>query len=157
YGINILMGGDAKNFDPGFAYLKKLDQNVSRYPRESVYNDVLRGEIAIWINADGNGYKMKWTDKGPVEEVIPKEGSVSMPLVMGRVKGAPHPGAVRQYLDWLLTNEAQAEFAQSFFRPVVAGTLPKDLADKFLPDSEYQRVKDLPLADMAAASDALKK
>ena len=59
------------------------------YPRESVYNDVLRGEIPIWINADGNGYKMRWVDGGPVEVVIPREGTVSMPLVMGMAAGAP--------------------------------------------------------------------
>jgi putative spermidine/putrescine transport system substrate-binding protein len=77
YGINTLKGGDDKTFKPGLDYLKKLDKNVLKYPRESVYNDVLRGEIAIWINADGNGYKMKWTDKGPVEVVIPSDGTFS--------------------------------------------------------------------------------
>jgi putative spermidine/putrescine transport system substrate-binding protein len=157
YGINILKGGTATHWQPGLEWLKKLDANVSRYPRESIYNDVLRGEVAIWINADGNGYKMRWIDKGPVEVVIPKDGTVSMPLVMGMVKGAPHPQATQRYFDWLLSPEAQAEFAKSFFRPVVAGTLPPDLRPKFLPESAYAGVKDLPLAEMAAASDGLKR
>ncbi|HRI53923.1 MAG TPA: extracellular solute-binding protein [Pseudomonadota bacterium] len=157
YGINLLKGGDAKNFKPGLAYLKALDRNVTRYPRESVYNDVLRGEVAIWINADGNGYKMKWTDKGPIEVVIPEEGSVSMPLVMGLVRGAPHREAAQRYLDWLLTDEAQAEFARSFFRPVIASALPAELRDKFLPPAAYARVKDLALPEMADSADAFKK
>ena len=157
YGINVLKGGSATNFKPGLDWLKKLDANVTRYPRESIYNDVLRGEVAIWINADGNGYKMKWVDQGPVEVVIPKDGTVSMPLVMGMVAGAPHPAATRRYFDWLLTPEAQAEFAKAFFRPVVAGALPADLAGKFLPRAAYAHVRDLPLAEMAAASDGLKK
>ena len=157
YGLNELMGGSASDFEPGLAYLEKLDKNAHSYPRESIYNDVLRGEVPIWINADGNGYKMKYVDGGPVEVVIPAEGSFSMPLVMGMVTGAPRPVAVRRYLDWLLTAPAQAEFARAYFRPVVDGAMPEDVAANFLPASEYQRVRNLSLADMAAASDALKR
>lgn len=157
YGLNSLLGGDEKNFRPGLDYLKKLDANVLTYPRESVYNSVLRGEIPIWINADGNGYKMKYADSGRVEVVIPSEGTFSMPLVMGMVRGAPHPDETRRYLDWLLTAEAQAEFSKGFFRPVVEGTIPADIASKFLPAAEYRRARNLDLAKMAGAADALKK
>lgn len=157
YGVNAILGGSADDFEPGLAYLEELDANVHSYPRESIYNDVLRGEIPIWINADGNGYKMRHIEGGPVEVVIPEEGSVSMPLVMGMVDGAPHPRATRAYLDWLLTEPAQAEFARAYFRPVIPGTTPPEVAAQFLPAEEYERVINLPLADMAAASDALKR
>ncbi len=157
YGLNELMGGSASDFEPGLAYLEKLDKNVHSYPRESIYNDVLRGEIPIWINADGNGYKMRHVDGGPVEVVIPAEGTFSMPLVMGMVAEAPRRLAVQRYLDWLLTAPAQAEFARAYFRPVIDGAMPAEVAANFLPASEYQRVRNLSLADMAGASDALKR
>jgi putative spermidine/putrescine transport system substrate-binding protein len=157
YGLNELFGGDEKDFRPGLAYLKKLDANVLSYPRESIYNAVLRGEVPIWINADGNGYKMKHAEGGPIEVVIPAEGTFTMPLVMGLVKGAPHPAEARKYLDWLLTAPAQAEFAKGFFRPVIAGAMPAEVAAKFLPDEEYRRSRNLDLAKMAAAADALKR
>jgi putative spermidine/putrescine transport system substrate-binding protein len=157
YGVNTLFGGDDRNFRPGLDYFKKLDANVLTYPRESIYNGVLRGEVPIWINADGNGYKMKHSDGGPVEVVIPAEGTFSMPLVMGMVKGAPHPEETRRYFDWLLSAEAQAEFSKGFFRPVVEGTIPPHIAGKFLPASEYRRARNLDLAKMAAAADALKR
>ncbi len=157
YGLNQLMGGSETNFKPGLAYLKKLDANVSSYPRESVYNAVLRGEIPIWINADGNGYKMRHVDGGPVEVVIPREGTFTMPLVMGMAKGAPHREETERYFDWLLTKPAQAEFAKAYFKPVVAGTLPAAIAARFLPESEYARARSLDLAKMAGAADALKK
>ncbi|MCA1580400.1 MAG: extracellular solute-binding protein [Acidobacteria bacterium] len=157
YGLNALFGGDEKNFRPGLDYLKKLDANVLSYPRESIYNGVLRGEVPIWINADGNGYKMKNADNGPIDVVLPKEGTFSMPLVMGMVKGAPHPGETRKYLDWLLTAEAQAEFSKGFFRPVIEGTIPPEIASKFLPAADYRRARTLDLAKMASAADALKK
>ena len=117
YGLNTLLGGSDRNFKPGLDYLKKLDANVASYPRESIYNAVLRGETPIWINADGNGYKMKWADNGPVEVVLPAEGTFTMPLVMGLVKGAPHKEEAKKYLDWLLTKDAQAEFAKGYFLP----------------------------------------
>jgi putative spermidine/putrescine transport system substrate-binding protein len=156
YGLNRLMGGTDTNFTPGLDYLKKLDANCLKYPRESVYNDVLRGEIAVWINADGQGYKMKFVDKGPVEVVIPEEGSTAMPLVMGLVKGAPHEAEAKKYLDWLLTPEAQGLMAESYFRPVSA-PLPANLAANFLSDADYARVKVYDLGAMAGASEALKK
>ncbi|MGE5176571.1 MAG: extracellular solute-binding protein [Hyphomicrobiales bacterium] len=157
YGINALRGGDATDFGPGLAYLKQLDANVATYPRESIYNAVLRGEIPIWINADGNGYKMRYVDGAPVTVVLPEEGTFTMPLVMGMAAGAPHPEATRRYLDWLLTKPAQGEFAKAFFRPIVPGAMPDSLAAKFLPDSAYARARPLDLASMAAASDALKR
>jgi putative spermidine/putrescine transport system substrate-binding protein len=157
YGLNELFGGSDKDFKPGLAYLKKLDANVSSYPRESIYNAVLRGEVPIWLNADGNGYKMRYVDHAPVEVVIPAEGSFTMPLVMGMAKGAPHPEETRRYFDWLLTKPAQAEFAKAYFRPILPGALPADIAAKFLPESDYQRARPLDLARMAGAADALKK
>ena len=157
YGVNTLLGGDEKNFQPGLDYFKKLDANILSYPRESVYNSVLRGEIPIWINADGNGYKMKNVDGGSVVVVIPSEGSFSMPLVMGMVKGGPHPAETRKYFDWLLTPEAQGEFAKGYFRPVMDDAIPQSVASQFLPAANYQRVRSLDLAKMAAASDGLKR
>lgn len=157
YGLNHLLGGTATDFAPVLDYLERLDANVHSYPRESIYNDVLRGEVPIWINADGNGYKMKHVDGGPVEVVIPSEGSVSMPLVMALVAGAPHREAAKAYLDWLLTAPAQAEFARAYFRPVLASAIPPAVAANLLPASEYERVRNLPLDEMAAAADALKR
>jgi putative spermidine/putrescine transport system substrate-binding protein len=89
--------------------------------------------------------------------VIPGEGTFSMPLVMGLVRGAPHAEEARKYLDWLLTPEAQAEFSRGFFRPVLSGSMPPDVASKFLPASDYERARNLDLAKMAGAADALKK
>ena len=154
YGINNLVGGGA-DFNKGFDYLKKLDANVSNYPRENSYNDVLRGEIPIWINADGNGLKMKWTDKAKVEIVIPEEGTVVAPLVMALVKGAPHVEEAKKYLDWCLGESAQKTMAESFFQPIMSVNLG-DLSAKFPPASAYAKAVAPPLGEMAANADAVK-
>src|SRR5581483_11000945 len=150
YGVNAVLGGGS-DMKAGFDYLQKLDPNVLKYAKENVYNDFTRGEIPIWINADGNGLKAKYVDHAPVEVVIPEEGTITMPLVMGMAKGAPHPEAARKYLDWLLSDEAQKLMAESFFQPVLGVDLPAELLAKFPPRSAYAKAIDLPLGDMAYA------
>lgn len=155
YGVNQILGGgpDGK---AGFDYLKKLDANVLNYARENAYNDLLRGEVPIWINADGNGLKAKHTDRAPVEVVIPSEGTITMPLVMGMVKGAPHPEETKKYLDWLLGPTAQKLMAESFFRPVMNVDLAPELKAKFPPAEAYAKAALVPLDQMAANADAVK-
>lgn len=155
YGINALLGGGA-DMKAGFDYLKKLDANVSNYAKENSYNDLLRGEVPIWINADGNGLKAKWVDKAPIETVIPSEGTIVMPLVMGMVEGAAHPEETKKYLDWCLGETAQKLMAQSFFRPVMKVALDPELQKQFPPESDYTKAKTLPLGEMAAQADAVK-
>jgi len=156
YGINAILGGD-ESMDVGFEYLKKLDTNILKYAKENSYNELLRGEIPIWINADGNGLKARHVDGAPIEVVIPQEGTVMMPLVMGLVEGAPHRAEAERYLDWLLGEEAQRLFAESFFRPVIDVELPAELAAKFPPAEAYSKAIVPNLAEVAERADAVKK
>jgi putative spermidine/putrescine transport system substrate-binding protein len=156
YGINAVLHGKA-DMKAGFDYLKKLDANIISYPRENIYNDLLRGEIPIWINADGNGLKAKNVDKAPVETIIAKEGTITMPLVMGMAKGAPHAELAKKYLDWLLTDDAQRIFAQSYFRPVTKVQLDPELKKTFLPDEAYAKSVVIPLAEMADKANEVKE
>jgi putative spermidine/putrescine transport system substrate-binding protein len=154
-GIGTILGGNA---DTGFEYLRKLDANILKYAKENSYNELVRGEIPIWINADGNGLKARWVDGAPIEVVIPAEGTVRMPLVMGLVKGAPHLKAAEAYFDWLLSDEAQTLMAESFFVPVVGTShLPADLKAKFPPASAYEKAHDLSMAELSDQADTLKK
>jgi putative spermidine/putrescine transport system substrate-binding protein len=117
----------------------------------------MRGEVPIWINADGNGLKAKHGDNAPVEVIIPEEGAITMPLVMALVKGAPRPEAAKKYLDWLLGEEAQTLMAEAFFQPVMKVKLPAELQTKFPPPEVYAKTVVPSLADMAAKADAIKK
>ncbi len=134
FAANLGAGGSTKDFKPGIEYLKKLDANVLRYSRDTSYNPTLRGEIGVWLNADGAGYKMKWEDKGPIEVVVPCEGTVSVPLAMGMVKWSKRPQQAKAYLDWLLSPEAQGIWADSYWLPI----LPE-----FMSDKAKQRMKPL--------------
>jgi putative spermidine/putrescine transport system substrate-binding protein len=156
YGINAALGGK-EDMNAGFEYLKKLDANALSYPRENVYNALLRGEIPIWINADGNGLKARYVDKASVETIIPEEGAIVMPLVVGLAKGAPHPEEAKKYLDWMLTPAAQQLFAEAFFRPVMKVKLKPELQAQFLPDKAYAKSVVIPLSEMADKANAVKE
>jgi len=119
FAANLAMGGTTTDFKPGLEYLKKLDPNILRYSRDTSYNPSLRGEIGVWLHADGSGYKMKWEDKGPIEVVIPCEGTISVPLAMGMVKWSKRPELAKAYLDWLLSPEAQGIWADSYWLPIL--------------------------------------
>lgn len=155
YGINALLGGGA-DLGKGLDYLKQLAPNILNYAKENSYNDLLRGEVPIWINADGNGLKAKFVDKAPIEVVIPAEGTITMPLVMGMAKGAPHPEETKKYLDWLLGPTAQRLMAESFFSPVMNVDLGPELKAKFPPAEAFAKAKALPLSEMAGNADAFK-
>jgi putative spermidine/putrescine transport system substrate-binding protein len=155
YGIDAVLGG--KGFQKGFDYLQRLTPNLLTVARENSYNNFVRGEVPIWINADGNGLKAKWVDKAPVEVVIPSEGTVAMPLVMALVKGAPHRAEAEKYLDWCLSDEAQTIMAESFFQPVMKVSLPAELQAQFLPPDAYKKAVVIPLAEQAANADAVKQ
>lgn len=154
-GISAVLGG--KDLTAGFDYLKKLDNNILKYNKDNIYNELLRGEVPIWINADGNGLKAKHVDKGSIEVIIPAEGTITMPLVMGLVKGAPHKEEAKKYLDWLLSDEAQRLMAESYFQPVMPVKLNATLQAKFPPKSAYAKAKVIPLDQMAAQADTIKK
>lgn len=155
-GINAVLGGGT-DLNAGFGYMKKLDANILKYAKDNSYNELMRGEIPIWINADGNGLKAKYVDKGSIEVVIPAEGTIVMPLVMGMVKGAPHRAETEKYFDWLLTDEAQKLMAESFFQPVMSVKLAPALQAKFPPKKAYAKAKVVPLGQMAAQADYVKK
>jgi putative spermidine/putrescine transport system substrate-binding protein len=145
---NMALGGTATDFKPGLEYLKKLDPNILRYSRDTSYNPSLRGEIGVWIHADGSGYKMKWEDKGPVEVVIPCEGTISVPLAMGMVKWSKRPELAKAYLDWLLSPEAQGIWADSYWLPILPEYMTEQAKVRMKPlYGSYDLIKPISIAD----------
>lgn len=134
------MGGTLDNWDPGVAYFRKLKENGLILPAQTATAMVQQGEIPILIDADFNGYKLKYIDNAPVEIVIPKEGSISIPYVISLVKGAPHAANGKALLDFTLSDEGQKLFTESYLRPVRDVSIDPEISARMLPSSDYQRV-----------------
>ncbi len=146
--VNLAMGGSMDDWEPGFEYLRKLEQNQVIHPKTTATAKVIKGEIPILIDADFNGYKAKYNDNAPVEVVIPQEGTIKVPYIVSLVKNAPHEQEGKEYIDFILSDEGQVLFANGFVRPIRDIDIPKETEEKFLPAEDYERAKDVDISKM---------
>jgi len=150
--VNLALGGSYENLDPGIAFFKQLQANQPIVPTQTAYARVLSGEIPILFDYDFNAYRAKYTDKAPVEFVIPQEGSQQLPYIMGLVARGPHPEQGRKILDFVLSDEGQRLWANAFLRPVIPAAMSAEVKARFLPDADYARARPLEVFKLSAAS-----
>lgn len=149
--VNLALGGTYDNLDPAIKYFKDLAKNQPIVPKQTSYARVISGEIPILFDYDFNAYRGQHTDKAPVQFVIPKEGTLVFPYVMGLVNKGPNPDNGKKVLDFVLSDDSQAMWGNAYLRPVFADRLSAEAKAKFLPDAEYARAKAVDLKKLAAA------
>ncbi len=147
--VNDALGGTLDDFTPALNYFKQLKKNDPIVPKQTSYARVLSGEIPILLDYDFNAYRAKYKDKANVVFVIPSEGSVIVPYVMSLVGNDPNQAPGKKVLDFVLSDEGQAVWANAYLRPVRASAISKEAESRFLPASEYARAKALDYAKMA--------
>lgn len=152
--VNQAMGGTLANFDKAIAWFKEVKKNDPIVPKQTSYARVLSGEIPILLDYDFNAYRAKYKDKANIAFVIPAEGTVVVPYVMALVKNGPNAANAKKVLDFLMSDEGQAVWANAYLRPVRASAISKEAQAKFLPASEYARAKAIDYAKMAEVQKA---
>ena len=115
--VNQARGGTLADFGPGIEYFKQLMKNEPIVPKQTSYARVLSGEIAILLDYDFNAYRAKYKDGANVAFVIPTEGTLVVPYVMSLVAKAPHAADAKKALDFVLSDEGQAIWANAYLRP----------------------------------------
>ena len=150
--VNLALGGSYDALDPGITFFKQLQANQPIVPTQTAYARVLSGEIPILLDYDFNAYRGRYTDKAPVEFVIPQEGTQQLPYVMGLVARGPNPEQGRKLLDFVLSDEGQRHWANAFLRPVFPAAMSDEVRGRFLPDAEYARARPLDVFKLAAAA-----
>ncbi|WP_417835138.1 extracellular solute-binding protein [Thalassospira xiamenensis] len=140
-------GGDMDNIQPGIDYLARLHNsgNVLRTVGTTPYAQFLKGEIPIWIGYENDGLKAKYKDGmgDDIDVVIPKEASAAAPYAISMVKNGPNPSSAKLWLNYIMTDEGQATFAEGYVRPSVPGVkLSPEVADK-MPDAPQIRPIDI--------------
>jgi putative spermidine/putrescine transport system substrate-binding protein len=153
--VNLALGGSYDSLDAGIGFFRKLQANQPIVPTQTAYARVLSGEIPILLDYDFNAYRGKFTDKAPVEFVIPQEGTQQLPYVMGLVARGPNAEQGRKVLDFVLSDEGQRHWANAFLRPVFASAISPEVRSRFLPDAEYARARPLDVFKLAAAAKAI--
>ncbi len=149
--VNLALGGSYDNLDPAIRFFKDLAKNEPIVPKQTSYARVVSGEIPILIDYDFNAYRAQYTDKAPVRFVIPREGTVVFPYVMGLVKGGPNADNGRKVLDFVLSDESQTLWGNAYLRPVFPERLSAQARARFLPEAEYARARPVDLKKLAAA------
>jgi putative spermidine/putrescine transport system substrate-binding protein len=79
---------------------------------------------------------------------------VVVPYVMSLVANSPHADNGRKALDFVLSDEGQAVWANAFLRPVRESAISKEAQAKFLPASDYARAKPVDYSRMAEVQKA---
>jgi len=153
--VNLALGGNYDNLDPAIGFFKKLQSNAPIVPTQTAYARVLSGEIPILFDYDFNAYRAQYTDKAPVQFVIPQEGTMQLPYVMGLVAHGPNPEQGKRVLDFLLSDEGQRHWANAFLRPEFPAAMSAEVRSRFLADSEYSRAKPLDVFKLAGAAKAI--
>lgn len=142
---NFALGGDLDDWGPGLDYLNGLKENGASTSAQTATAKVAQGEIPILIDTDFNGYKLQ--DEGTnVSVVIPEEGSLQIPYIVGLVNGAPNEDNGKELLDFYFSEQGQGLFAAGYMRPVV-GEMPEELADRVLPPEDYERAETIDYAE----------
>lgn len=151
--INRALGGTLDNFDPAMKWFKASAQNDAIVPKQTSYARVLSGEIPILIDYDFNAYRARYSDKVNARFVIPKEGTLIVPYVIGLVKGGPNPENGKKALDHFLTDKGQAVFANAYVRPVRPEAASAEARSRFLPDADYARATGIDFRRVAQVQD----
>ena len=146
--VNLALGGSTTNFDPAINFFKELRKNDPIVPKQTSYARVVSGEMPILFDYDFNAYRGKYSEKGNFEFVIPCEGSVVFPYVVGLVKNAPDKEKAKKVIDYLLSDKGQAIWTNAYLRPARPIELPEAVKSKFLPDSDYARARSVDWGQM---------
>ncbi|MGD9803307.1 MAG: extracellular solute-binding protein [Hyphomicrobiaceae bacterium] len=153
--VNLALGGTYENLDPAIAFFKSLAKNEPIVPKQTSYARVISGEIPILLDYDFNAYRGQYTDKAPVRFVIPKEGTLVVPYVMGLVKSGPHADNGKKVLDFVLSDASQVMWGNAYLRPVFSDKLSAEAKTRFLPDADYARARAVDLGKLGGAQKAI--
>lgn len=139
----IANGGDEENIKPGLEYFKKIAESGRLSSVDASLANLEKGEIDVAIVWDFNGLNYKdQIDNDRFEITVPSDGSVISGYTTIINKNAPNPNAAKLVREYILSDKGQINLAKGYARPIRDEVeLPKEVADKLLPESEYKSAK----------------
>ncbi|KYD10019.1 MULTISPECIES: ABC transporter substrate-binding protein [Heyndrickxia] len=121
YGVHLLImaakanGGSEENIVPGFEALKKIAKNAVTFDKTAdVSNYFLQGQTVASAWGSSRVYTLQ--DTGfPIEYVIPEEGAIALMSTISVVKNAPNNDLAQKFVNFVLSEEVQKDFAEALF------------------------------------------
>jgi iron(III) transport system substrate-binding protein len=120
--------------------LAAQEPSFTRDPRGS-QRRVARGEYPMFVPSSLAA--MKELEGLPLKTVVPSEGAVYVLYEAAAFKNAPHPNAARLFMDFLLSDEAQAIYAEDGYGPVVETLRKKSSPPALLGTSELATMAEM--------------
>lgn len=138
-----MSGGNVKNTDPGFDLIKKLKPSILTFYSQHAQLAQLftQGEVAMASWTSDRSQSM--IDAGaPVAWTVPKEGAYIIDSTIGVAKGSKNTEAALKYVDFVLSEAAQAANAEhTYLAPVNKNVVLRPEIAAKLPIQELSRLK----------------
>ncbi|HBX82359.1 MAG: ABC transporter substrate-binding protein [Propionibacteriaceae bacterium] len=128
--VDALNNGDkTKTID----YFKSLNPSIVQYSKSAATGTEMagRGEVAIAIALDSDCVKAKLSGFADLVNSYPAEGTGYEVGSVSILKGARNEAAAKKYMDWILSTDAQNQYAD--VPSYAAPTLPKATVGKDVP------------------------
>jgi putative spermidine/putrescine transport system substrate-binding protein len=119
--LNSIAGADYKEtIDPAIEAMNQFAPNVLTWdPAPDCYAVVQSGEVDLSICWNGRAQYLHDTQDGVIGIAAPLEGSIGQTNTINLVEGSANAEAAQLFIDYALSAEAQATFAErSFYGPV---------------------------------------
>lgn len=116
----LVMGTEAYD-DAAWAWVGEFINNLNGVMLSSssaIYKGVVAGEYVVGVSYEDPCVSLLVDGATNVKLVYPEEGAVWLPAGCAIIKNAPNMDNAKLFLDWIISNEGQAEIAKTTARPV---------------------------------------
>ncbi|MEH7225456.1 ABC transporter substrate-binding protein [Bacillus sp. JJ1566] len=121
FGVHMLImaavsnGGSEEDIEPGFEKMKEIAKNAVTFDKTAdVSNYFLQGQTVASAWSSSRVFLLQDSDF-PIEFVIPEEGAPALLGTTSVIKGAPHEELAQQFINFMLSEDVQVEFANALF------------------------------------------
>ena len=117
----LLVKGNAAYDDAAWTWVGKFIDNLDGIMLSSssaIYKGVVAGEYVIGVSYEDPCVGLLVDGATNVKLVYPSEGAVWLPAGSAIIKGCPNEDNAKLFMDWIISDEGQAEIAKTTARPV---------------------------------------
>ena len=117
----LLVKGDEAYSDSSWAWVEKFIDNLGGVMLSSssaIYKGVVAGEYVVGVSYEDPCVSLLVDGADNVKLVYPSEGAVWLPAGSAIIKNCPNEANAKLFMDWLISDEGQAEIAKTTARPV---------------------------------------
>lgn len=117
----LLVMGNEPYDDAAWEWVGKFIDNLNGIMLSSssaIYKGVVAGEYVVGVSYEDPCVSLLVDGATNVKLVYPEEGAVWLPAGVAIIKNAPNMENAKLFVDWIISDEGQAEIAKTTARPV---------------------------------------